>query len=357
MEKMVSVIMPVYNVEAYITRAIESVLKQTYSDFELLIVNDGSPDNSIQIAEGYAHKDNRVKIINKVNGGLSDARNVGMQHAKGEYIYFLDSDDYIEENLLEITIAKMKKENLDVVLFGYYTDYVDDKENIKTRNTVIMKESKYTEECSNILELSQELLLILGYAWNKVYRKDIIDKNNATFVKGISLIEDILFNEIILSKAKNIAIIDKPLYHYIQRKRLTLASTFYENSYELQLKSTKARENILRAWSEDENKIQQLISNQHIQAIRFCCSNIFYYRNGMKLGQKYEYINYMLRDKATQERVRFYKSKALKDKVIKYIIQMKLGAILTIIYFINSKKHLDSNGVLNDRKNKKVHTT
>ena len=197
---MVSVIMPVYNVEAYISRAIESVLKQTYSDFELLIINDGSPDNSIKIAEEHSKNDNRIKIINKINGGLSDARNVGMQQAKGKYLYFLDSDDYIEENLLEMATTEAEIQGADVVLFGYYIDYVDTSENVKTSNIVTISKQEHIVSHVKDIKLGQELLPVLGYAWNKLYKKECIEKNNAVFVKGVSLIEDILFNEIILSK-------------------------------------------------------------------------------------------------------------------------------------------------------------
>lgn len=340
---MVSVIMPVYNVEAYIRKSIESVLKQTYGDFELLIINDGSPDNSIKIAKEYEQQDSRIKIIDKVNGGLSDARNVGMQYAKGKYIYFLDSDDYIEANLLEVVVNHAETYNSEVVLFGYYIDYVNSNDNLKSRRTVSVKNGQYTAASAKNIPLTQDLLPILGYAWNKLYKKDFIDINKALFVKGVSLIEDILFNEIILSKAMSIVIIDKPLYHYIQRERTTLASTFYKNSYELQLKSTKARENILKAWGGNGDRIQEIIAYQHVQSIRFCCANMFYYKNGMSFKSKYKYIKSMLEDDITKERICFYSANTITDVIIKNIIRHKVSLILTLIYIINSRKHLRNN--------------
>lgn len=337
---MVSIIMPVYNVEAYISRAIESVLSQTYNEFEFLIINDGSPDKSVGIAEEYAKKDNRIKVINKTNGGLSDARNVGMTHAKGKYIYFLDSDDYIEENLIEELVVTAESNNSDVILFGYYADYVDCNEELKNRHSVIVQGGKYNKDTLKNISLTPELLSILGYAWNKLYTKEFVDKNEALFIKGVSLIEDILFNEIILSEAENIVIIDKPLYHYIQRERTTLANTFYKDSYELQLKSTKARENILRAWDGNKDEIKQIIAKQHIQGIRCCCVNMFYYQNDMSIKEKYKYIKFMLEDSTTKGRICFYVANNLRDKMIRNIIKYKASIVLALIYIINSKKYL-----------------
>lgn len=118
---MVSIIMPVYNVEKYIRGSIDSVLAQTYTDFELIIVDDGSPDYSPQICDEYASKNNRIRVIHKLNGGLSSARNTGVDHANGKYILFIDSDDTIEPDLLEKVVPVAEKENADVTIFGIKT--------------------------------------------------------------------------------------------------------------------------------------------------------------------------------------------------------------------------------------------
>lgn len=114
MEK-VSIIVPIYNVEKYIERCIKSLISQTYRDIEILLINDGSPDDSKTICERYEKIDKRIKLYNKENGGLSDTRNYGLKRAKGEYILFVDSDDYIESNTVEVLISEMKKDNLDIV--------------------------------------------------------------------------------------------------------------------------------------------------------------------------------------------------------------------------------------------------
>lgn len=115
----VSVIIPVYNVERYLRRCLDSVLAQTFKEWEAICVNDGSPDNSDKILAEYAARDARFKVINKENGGLSDARNVGVAAARGQYILFLDSDDFIHSQTLEITVGLAREKNADMVLFGY----------------------------------------------------------------------------------------------------------------------------------------------------------------------------------------------------------------------------------------------
>lgn len=121
----VSIVVAIYNVEKYVSKCIESILKQTFTDFELLLVNDGSKDGSLAILEEYAAKDSRIEIINKVNGGLSDARNVGMKKAQGKYIYFVDGDDFIEETLLEKCVNKLEQTDSDMVMFDIYQYYLE----------------------------------------------------------------------------------------------------------------------------------------------------------------------------------------------------------------------------------------
>ena len=116
---MVSVIVPVYKVERYIRKCIDSILKQSFTDFELILVDDGSPDKCGKICDEYAAKDKRIKVIHKKNGGLSDARNAGLDYATGGYICFIDSDDWIHKDLLKDNLERLVSENADVIIFNY----------------------------------------------------------------------------------------------------------------------------------------------------------------------------------------------------------------------------------------------
>ena len=118
-DRLVSIIVPVYNVEKYLSKCIESLINQTYTNIEILLINDGSTDNSKKICEQFKEKDSRIKLINKENGGLSDTRNKGLQEAIGKYIAFVDSDDYINENTVEDNLKTAIEKNADIVIFCF----------------------------------------------------------------------------------------------------------------------------------------------------------------------------------------------------------------------------------------------
>jgi len=144
----ISVIVPVYNVEKYLAKCIDSILAQTFTDFECILINDGSPDNSPAICDEYAKKDERMKVIHKENGGVSSARNTGLDIAQGEWITFADSDDWVDENYLELMYSNAIKNNCDLSICGFKS--VDEKGNINAVFSIIVpiyKVEKYLDEC------------------------------------------------------------------------------------------------------------------------------------------------------------------------------------------------------------------
>lgn len=207
-----SIIMPVYNTEKYLERAIQSVLNQTFCDFELICVNDGSFDGSAKILEKYAQKDTRIKVITQNNQGLSMARNNGVRHATGEYIYFLDSDDAIHPQLLEISILTMINNEADLVCFDYEKsdgfNYQPKLKNLYTIGTKITtnplffgcKKSKYR---------------IAFNVWTKLYKKELI--KDISFIPNIYF-EDYPYTYAILSKKPKTAILNTKLVYYTKNE-------------------------------------------------------------------------------------------------------------------------------------------
>ena len=173
----VSVIVPVYNVERYLGKCLDSLVNQTLDDIEIIIVNDGSTDASKYVIEQYIGKYENIKYYEKENGGLSDARNYGLQFAKGKYIAFLDSDDYVDTNLYKKMYEKAKKEDSDMVEGNFY--WVYDK---KTKKDI---GEKYKGK-KQMLEKARVV------AWNKLYKKEILDKAKVEFPKGLRY-EDVEF--------------------------------------------------------------------------------------------------------------------------------------------------------------------
>ena len=206
---MVSVIVPVYNVEKYIKRCIESILVQTYTDFELLLIDDGTTDMSSQYCKEYASKDPRIKYVYKNNGGLSDARNTGLDLASGDYICFVDGDDYIESDLLEIAIQQIQNSDSDMCVFGWYIEYNGQK---KVGNYRLSDSRINANDAQKIL-LSPEGFQ--SFAWNKIYKAELWEDIRYPIGKYY---EDIYTTYKIIDKCERIKLINKPLYIYIQRK-------------------------------------------------------------------------------------------------------------------------------------------
>lgn len=201
----VSVIVPVYNVEEYIEKCLLSIKNQTLSDFECLIINDGTKDNSIDVAKNVVGDDERFKFFDKENGGLSDARNYGIEKASGEYLCFIDSDDYIDENLLELTYNMGKEYDSDIVCFDMY--YVNEDGSLE-----YSWGSNY-KGVSNYKE-NKEIIFSNNSANNKIYKASFM--KDKRFFKGMWY-EDMAVIPTWIAKANNMAHVYKPLYYYVQR--------------------------------------------------------------------------------------------------------------------------------------------
>ena len=205
---LISIIIPVYKVEKYLEKCIESVLKQTYTNLQIILVDDGSPDNCGKICDEYAKKDSRIEVIHKANGGLSDARNVGINRANGRYIGFVDSDDYIKEDMYEKLINLIKEYNADVSICNLY-DVIDGKEYVRNKDNGIHEYSR--------IDILKEILLdknIQSYAWNKLYKKELFDEIKYPIGKKY---EDIGTTFYLFEKCNKIVVTSEPEYYYLKR--------------------------------------------------------------------------------------------------------------------------------------------
>lgn len=207
MEK-ISVIVPIFNMEEYLERCLNSLVNQTYKNLEIILVNDGSTDKSLEICEKFKKNDSRIKIVNKENGGLSDARNFGLREVSGEYISFIDSDDFIELDMFEYIIEEMNKRNCDIGICGIYIDYENGKNIIKKNDKMEILSS--TEGIIKLNSFSSFDMAV----WNKIYRKEVID--NIYFPKGKNS-EDYFVMVKYFHKAKKIIVLPEAKYHYFQR--------------------------------------------------------------------------------------------------------------------------------------------
>ena len=212
---MISIVVPVYNVEKYLERCVNSLINQTYEDIEILLIDDGSRDGSGQICDEYVKKDSRIKAFHKENGGLSDARNYGMERATGEYIAFIDSDDYIEPDMMEYLIGSIC--GADMAMCGIYEDYASGvRYGYKGRELSI--EVDNVEAFCMILEGS----IVAASACNRIIKTEIARKQR--FRVG-RLYEDHFFNNDLMPTLNKVRINTRPLYHYVHREG-SITTTF-----------------------------------------------------------------------------------------------------------------------------------
>ena len=203
---LVSVIIPIYNVSAYLSRCMESVFAQTYRNIEIIAIDDGSTDDSLSILKQY--KDSRLKIISKPNGGLSSARNEGLKYMKGDYVTFVDSDDWIDQNMIEIMVSKASKYSADIVSVDELVTNGMVNDNIGKGYDLVY----YDKDC-----LSQLLSMkVKSYTWGKLYKRYIFDNQDCVFPEGLNY-EDIATSYKFFLQCKTLVVIKKYLYFYYQR--------------------------------------------------------------------------------------------------------------------------------------------
>ena len=209
----ISVIIPVYNVEKYLEKCLDSVINQTFQDLEIICINDGSTDNSLKILEKYKSIDARIKIISQENKGLAAARNVGFNIAKSDFVYFLDSDDWIHETLIAKAYESITKNNSDIVLFDVTNVYNNSFIDVHRAGLFIKKYHLENFKFSTQPEIAYHT----PTAWSKLYRKSFLIKHNLLFPEELRFGEDSPFWVLLLSCNPQISILNECLYYYRKR--------------------------------------------------------------------------------------------------------------------------------------------
>ncbi len=237
---MVSIVIPIYNVEKHLKDCVNSVISQTYPDLQIILVNDGSTDSSGHICDTFAKIDNRVQVIHKTNGGLSDARNVGTSIANGDFIFFLDSDDYLENNAIQVLLQNQELHCADVVVCNYFYTYNNHEDTGENDAGTFSKEIAIKRLMSGEIQT---------FAWGKLIRTRIAQKHR--FPVGL-LFEDHFWTHLIFQDSNTIACISQPLVHYRQLPS-SISHTFTEKRLDI-IKGWEARISFLR------EKYPQLLS-------------------------------------------------------------------------------------------------
>lgn len=332
MEPLVSIIIPIYNAEGYLDKCIDSIINQTYTNLEIILIDDGSTDDSGRICEEYSLKDKRIKVIHKENSGVSAARNDGIISAAGGYICFIDSDDFVELNLIKAAVLSAVEINSDVVVWGYTKVYADN-------NDRILKSVIYVPEkiCCSIDKISSlsckvndEFLGNLGYVWNKLYRLEIIKKYHILFEENICQYEDLLFNIQVLTNIKIINFIDESYNHYMQRPRITLSKIFNDNLFDLNIRTCMEKKYLLESWNIDAEVIDDLFEKSLIQAVKSTVREVSI--SSISKHKKVTYINNMLKNYKAMKLIENIKIHSCKDKIIFWLLKHNFIYFIIFIY-------------------------
>ena len=272
MQPLLSIIVPIYNVEQYLDRCIQSILNQTYQNLEIILVDDGATDCSGAIADSYAAKDKRIKVFHKENGGLSDARNYGLEHVTGDYILFIDSDDFIVNIMCERLITVASSNNADIVSCNYYIYRGDDDISI---HTMSVQDDKRTFTGIDMLRyyLLKTEPFDLNVVWNKIFKLDLFNGvEPVRFPKGRVQEDNFTIFRLFLN-ANSIVTVNEPLYYYVQRAGSIMANFTRRFMIDTIESHMYMSDYLMNHCSSVKNELQLYLLNSYVELSRRVCAN------------------------------------------------------------------------------------
>ncbi|RDW22397.1 hypothetical protein CWR48_01445 [Oceanobacillus arenosus] len=332
MKPAISIIVPIYNVEEYLETCLESILEQTFSDFELILVNDGSTDKCGEICDYYAETDSRTKVIHKQNGGVSSARNKGLEVSNGKYIAFVDPDDTIEQNMYEIMYKKSIVHNADIVVCPIKTIDLINNTNRRSEiweNTDILDRTEIKIQIIPSILSNKDLSLISSV--NKLYRKSLFYTNNIKFDEDKHHSEDARLNFKLLTLIESLIYVEEPLYNYYMRKRDSLTRIFREDLYDYIVDNKEFLIDISKVYGYEIfiKSIRNHFSKVTLSYIHEVVNSTILITN------KYRILSSILNDKEFYKDLLKYKSPSIYYMSIKIICLLKNEKLL--IRFIKAK--------------------
>ncbi len=346
--KKVTFIVPIYNAEKYLYNCLESIRNQTLKEIEVILINDGSRDESLRICNEFCKKDNRFKLINKGNSGVSDSRNIGIKTAQAEYLMFVDADDWLEPEAAEICYENIKKFNVDICQFNYFFNYENGKQ-IKgeTFGKKLIKKTYKDRtflQCNVIaykyvkVKKREDYIGRIRGCWSKMFSTKFIKKNNLFFDTDLEIQEDTCFYVKALEKMKKMIIIDANLYHYRQNKD-SVTRSFDSKKWE---KCVKVLEKIQNFWKETEknNDIEQCIYILAFELlVEYIKHDIFNFNKDCKYKEKKKKLKEVINSPTYVEVIINLKYKYLikSQKIIYFLLKRKFYRIIYLLNYIKDK--------------------
>lgn len=326
----ISIIVPIFNSQRYIEKCVKTIITQNYNNIEIILVNDGSTDNSPEICNQLSYIDERIKVIHKLNEGSSEARNTGIKVATGDFLLFIDSDDYVEKTLITKLINRLFVDSFDIVIFGFFVDYVDKNEKITRFKKVYNKYDFTNTKSIQNITFNTDFFNIIGYAWNKLYRKSFLNDHMIRFEKDALLCEDLVFNTLALTNTKKIASVRDPLVHYIQRQKESLGKMIYNNHFTYKLKALSAKKQLLEHWNISNNKKNKILNYQFYLSLKNTLTAISTFDN-ISIVNRTKMIRDLLNNDKVQQHLNKTKKHYLSHFVLFCLVKAKM--ITFIILF------------------------
>lgn len=327
-----TIVMPAYQAEKYLENAVEGILAQSFSDWELLIIEDCSKDKTLEIARKYQSADKRIKVFHQEkNTGVSEARNQGIEKARGEYLWFTDADDKAERDLLEKVYDSLQKNKAQIVVFGVVEEYYSkdgqlEYQNIrKPRAGVFQQKEELRKE---VLGLEQQTLY--GYPWNKVYNLDYLKSLGLKFedYRKNKFVEDILFNIAFCMDIDSMNILDIAPYHYGKRGDESLTNEFVPEYYQLHRRRIQALWKQQKYWQMDLNQARNVLGSLYARYILSALERNYDKRAKMTVKERRNFLRNIFKDELFKELV--MKGKASESKMLKIALGLMKSKNITV---------------------------
>lgn len=341
----VSIIVPMYNVENYIEKCVKSCMNQTLEDIEIILVDDESKDNTLKIAKSIAKTDSRIKVITQKNSGVSVARNNGIINSSGDWIFFLDGDDWLEKDGIEKLFLKAEKENCDIVIGKFYTNYPNEEKNDSFFNF-----DNFNFSYNDRIELMKACLGVsifcntksstnVGVPWAKLYNRNFINSNNLNFVKGLKRMQDMIFNLNAFYNSNKVAYLNENVCHY----RINNQSATHKYMKDFSTVALDILNNITLVMEKYSLK-NELISCYNVKATKLVLETIKLelapMESSLSRKEKIICLRELINNDAVNGSISIKNNRflRLKDKVLNLLLCLKMYYVLLFVYEIKFRK-------------------
>lgn len=325
----ISIVIPIYNMKDYIKSGLDRILQQSFSDFEIILVNDGSCDGSKIICDQYAEDNDKVKVIHKENGGAGSARNKGIELAQGKYIMFIDIDDIIEDDMLEIMFNEIENTESDLVICNHNLikneSLINNAKNLdKSYSVTGMEECRAT-----YIDLLKKSLI--QTPWDKIYKLSIIKDNNLKF-SDLRRCQDTIFNCNYFSYVNSYSVIKDCLYNYKENNLTDQWKKFPKNYFDICLTVDQIYTSAVRAWTINNKKNEEYLARYFLDETMQCIKYCFSPNWNFNTKERKKYIISILNNKRVMEALQIYRSSSIYQKILAFFMKKQyINAIIAIV--------------------------